>query len=395
MNVEMFYRHVAQTSPESIGIEVERAEGIYIYGAKGERWIDITSGICVNNLGHGQVEILEAIHLQSQKYLHPMVYGEAIMAPQSQYAALLAEELGPSLSSVYFGSSGAEAIEGALKLAKKYTGRTEIISFHNAYHGSTHGAMSVTGAEKKKKGYGPLLPNVRFIRFNEIEDLAEISEQTACVIVEAIQGAGGVILPKPDYFQALKQRCEEKGALLILDEIQTGLGRTGAMFAHQALGFKPDILVLAKALGGGLPLSAFISSPEIMQVLAQNPILGHLTTYGGHPLSCAAGMALFKKIKSDQLLSRIPALEQILRDRLQDPDIVELRGMGLLYALIFEDFEKAESIRKEVLTRGLLTIGFLNIENGLRISPPLNISEKEMHNACDIFLEAIAACRKA
>lgn len=389
MNEDLFYRHVAQTSPESIGIEVSHAEGIYLYGPEDKKLIDITSGICVSNVGHGAPEILKAIEEQSKAYLHPMVYGEAIMAPQARYAAMLAKELGEGLDCVYYGNSGAEVIEGALKLAKKYTGRSQIISFHNAYHGSTHGAMSVTGAEKKKKGYGPLLPGISFIHFNEEEEFQKINEETACVIVEAIQGAGGVILPKAGYFQALKARCEEVGALLILDEIQTGLGRTGKMFAHQLFDFKPDILVLAKALGGGLPLGAFISSKEIMSVFQHDPVLGHLTTYGGHPLSCAAGMALFEKIQSDKLLDRVSNLEHILQEKLQHPAIKVLRGTGLMYAVIFEDFAQCEAIRKEALKRGLLSIGFLNIDNGLRICPPLTISEEELEESCEILLQAI------
>ncbi|MEL6250620.1 MAG: aspartate aminotransferase family protein [Bacteroidota bacterium] len=389
MNEELFYRHVAQTSPESIGIEVEYANGIYLYGPGEKKWIDITSGICVSNVGHGAPEIIQAIEKQSKAYLHPMVYGEVIMAPQSRYAAMLAKELGEGLDCVYFGNSGSEVIEGALKLAKKYTGRSQIISFYNAYHGSTHGAMSVTGAEKKKKGYGPLLPGVSFIHFNEEEELQKIDEQSACVIVEAIQGAGGVILPKEGYFQALKARCEEVGALLILDEIQTGLGRTGKMFAHQLFEFKPDILVLAKALGGGLPLGTFISSKEIMSVFQANPVLGHLTTYGGHPLSCAAGIALFEKIQKEKLLERVPILENILRSKLQHPAIKVLRGTGMMYAVLFEDFESCEAIRKEALRMGLLSIGFLNIDNGLRICPPLTITEAELKEACEILLQAI------
>jgi len=392
MDQELFYKHIAQTSGESIGIEVKKADGVYLYGPKGEKWMDITSGICVSNVGHGAPEILAAIKEQADLYLHPMVYGEVIMAPQAQYAAALAKMLGEDLDCVYFGNGGAEAIEGALKIAKKYTGRTEIVSFYNSYHGSSHGALSVTGSEKKKKGFGPLLPNISFIRFNEIDDLVHITDKTACVIVEAIQGAGGIILPKKGFLTALQKRCKETGCLLILDEIQTGLVRTGHMFANQGIAFKPDILVLAKALGGGLPLSAFICSQEIMRVIQENPVLGHLTTYGGHPLSCAAGLALIKKIEQEKLLEHIPSLEKILKDRLQHPEIVELRGKGLMYAVLFKDYETCEAIRKEALRRGLLSIGFLNIGNGLRISPPLTISEEEVHSACDIFLEAIKAC---
>ena len=380
---------MAQTSPSPIGIEVVRADGIYLYGPKGQRWIDFISGICVSNLGHGLPEIKAAIHQQVEAYLHPTVYGEAIMSPQVRYASLLAAVLGEGLDCVYFGNSGAEAVEGALKIARKYTGRQELISFEKSYHGSTYGALSVTGNPAKKAAYGPFLPQVKSIRFNDEAQLQHITSDTAAVIIEPIQGAGGIVLPEAGYLQAVRKRCTETGALLILDEIQTGLGRTGALFAHQLYDIRPDILLLAKALGGGMPLSAFISSKEIMSVIQKDPPLGHLTTYGGHPVSCAAGLALLNHLIDNQLLEDIPTKEQILTERLQHPAIATLRGIGLMYAVLFESYEKAERVRRKALKRGLLTIGFLSIDNGLRLCPPLTISEKELHTSCDILLASM------
>jgi acetylornithine/succinyldiaminopimelate/putrescine aminotransferase len=392
MNKAYFYQHVAQTSPESIAIEVERAEGIYLYGPEGQRWIDFISGICVSNVGHGAPEVVQAVQAQAARYLHTMVYGESIMAPQVQYARLLAEVLGPDLDHVYFGNSGAEANEGALKVAKRYTGRQRLVAFTNSYHGHTHGALSVTGSEQMKEGYGPFLPDVSFLRYNQVEDLARIDQATAAVIVEAIQGAGGVILPEAGYLQALRQRCDETGALLILDEIQTGFGRTGHLFAHQGMGIRPDILTLAKALGGGLPLGAFITRQEVMEVIQTRPVLGHINTFGGGPVACAAGLALLRKVIDEDLASQAPAKGAQIHARLAShPLLREVRGMGLLMALIFEDARTADQVRRAALQRGLLTIGFLNINHGLRISPPLTISEAEIDLACDIWWEALDA----
>jgi acetylornithine/succinyldiaminopimelate/putrescine aminotransferase len=391
MNRELFFRHVAQTSDEPIGIEVARAEGIYLYGPDGRRWIDFISGICVNNVGHGAPEVLEAIRRQSEAYLHPMVYGEAVMAPQAQYAARLAESLGGGLSSVFFTNSGAEAVEGALKLAKKYTGRSRLIGAKGSYHGCSHGAQSVSGSEEMKRGYGPFLPEVGFIRFNAFEDLAAIDERTAAVILDVIPAAGGIRLPEPGYLRALRRRCDETGALLIFDEIQTGLGRTGRMYAHEAEGVLPDILLLAKALGGGLPLGAFISRPELMEVLRRNPVLGHISTYGGHPLSCAAGLAAFSKIQRERLAEQVPAKEARLRQRLRHPALRELRGRGLLLGLYLQDPAQTEALRVAALDRGILTLGFLYGEPGLRIAPPLTISEAEIDLACGLLLDAMDA----
>jgi acetylornithine/N-succinyldiaminopimelate aminotransferase len=385
-----FYRHVAQTSPESIGIEVSHAEGVYLYGPNGERWLDFLSGICVSNVGHGAPEVVKAVQAQAARYLHTMVYGESIMAPQVVYAQLLAEVLGPGLDYVYFGNSGAEANEGALKVAKRYTGRQKLVAFHNSYHGHTHGALSVTGSDYMRQGYGPFLPQVEFLHYNRFEELRVIDEQTAAVIVEAIQGAGGVVLPAPGFMQALRRRCDETGAVLILDEIQTGFGRTGSLFAHQGMGFKPDILTLAKALGGGLPLGAFVTRRELIEVIQDRPILGHINTFGGGPVACAAGHALLRKVIDEGLAPQAGSKGERIRQRLKDHALLrEVRGQGLLLALLFADFETADQVRRAALRRGLLTIGFLNIKHGLRISPPLTITDSEIDAACESLREAM------
>ena len=383
---DQFYKHIAQTSPESIGLEIESAKGIYFYGPNGQKWIDFISGICVMNVGHAAPEVIQAIEKQSQTYLHTMVYGEAIMSPQVEFASLIIEQLNSRLDRVYFTNSGAEATEGALKIAKKFTGRSELISCFGAYHGSTHGALSVGGNPKKKAGYGPFLPNVKHIHFNSIANLQEITEETAAFIIEPIQGTGGIILPEPGYFQAVRKRCDETGTLLILDEIQTGFGRVGTTFAHHLYQVEPDILLLAKSLGGGLPLGAFISRTEIVEVIQQNPFLGHITTFGGNPVCCAAGLASFKKVMDDKLMEQIPAKEAILHQRLIHPSIKLIRGEGLLYAIIFEDYEFTEKVRRALLKAGLVTLGFINIDNGLRVAPPLTITEKELHHCCDIII---------
>ena len=286
---QLFFEHVGQTSDFPMGLEVERAEGVWLLGPNGKKWIDLISGVSVSNVGHNNPAVVEAVCSQARDYLHLMVYGEVIQSPQVRYAARIAELLPPRLQSVYFVNSGSEAVEGALKLAKRYTGRTELVSFKNAYHGSTHGSLSVMGGEEYRNSYRPLLPDVRQLRFNRPEDLEQITARTACVIVEPVQGEGGIQLPAPGFLEALRRRCDETGALLIFDEIQTGTGRTGTLYYFQQAGVTPDILCTAKSFGGGMPLGAFISSDGIMSTLKTNPVLGHITTFGGHPVCCAAG----------------------------------------------------------------------------------------------------------
>ncbi len=386
---QWFYNHVAQTSEISMGLEIDRGEGVFLYDHRGRAYLDFISGICVSNIGHGDPNIIQAIWQQTRKYLHPIVYGEGVMSPQVVYAHALSEVLAPQLSSVYFTNSGAEAVEGALKVAKKYTGREELIACNNAYHGSTHGAMSVSGNPDAKSGYGPLLPQIKHIRFNHLEDLQYITEDSAAIIIEPIQGAGGVVLPCNGYLEAVRTRCDQTGTLLIMDEIQTGFGRTGAMFAHQKYNIIPDFLILAKALGGGMPLGAFITSLEIMSVIRDNPPLGHITTFGGHPVSCAAGMALFNKLRNTSIIDSVEEKEHFIRQHLVHPAIKELRGVGLLFAMILPSHEKVKMVHQEALRRGLITIGFLSEPLGLRIAPPLTISIEELKFGIGILQETL------
>lgn len=383
--------HLALPSDYVPALEVERAEGIYLFGPKGEKWIDFISGICVNYVGHGHPKVVGAIQAQAEKYLHTHVYGESMMAPQVRYAKKIIDFLGEGLEQVYFTNSGTEAIEGALKVAKKYTGRTKLVSFYHAYHGSTHGSLSIGGNPSAKEGYGPLLPETELLHFNDVGELDQIDSNTAAVVLEIIQGAGGVVEGTPAFLQAVEDKCREVGALLIVDEIQTGFGRTGTLFAHQWAGIRPDILVVAKALGGGLPLGAFISSREILDVIRRDPPLGHITTFGGGPLAAAAGLAAFEVLLEEQLMERVSQLEDLLKLHLKHPAIKELRGKGLMYALLFEDKETAYEVQAACFERGLITIGFLSIDNGLRICPPLTITPKEIGEACQMIVEAIEA----
>lgn len=387
--VANFHQYVANTSDIPTALEVARAEGVYLITPEGKRIIDFIAGICVNNVGHSAPEVVEAVQKQAALYMHTLVYGEGVITPQVQFATRLLELLDDRFEKIYFSNSGANAIEGALKVAKKYTGRQRIVACHNSYHGSTHGAISITGNEEMKRGYGPFLPGIEFIHFNDVDDLSKIDDKTACVVIEPIQGAGGVILPAEGYLKAVRKRCDEVGALMILDEIQTGLGRTGKLFAFEHYGFEPDILVLAKALGGGMPMGAIITSEKIISVIRRDPVLGLISTFAGHPICCAAGLAALNKILAENLMDRVPTLERIMKEELQHPAIVELRGKGLLYALILKDYETCNKVMKRALEKGLLSIGFLNIDNGVRISPPLTMSDDEMREACRILRESM------
>lgn len=383
-----FLQYVAQTSDLPIAIEMDHAEGPWLYGPSGQRWLDMVSGVCVNNLGHSDPDIVAAICGQAGRYMHPMVYGEPVMAPQVLYARRLVEALGPPFAQVYFTNSGAEAIEGALKLAKRHTGRSALLAFENAYHGSTHGALSVSGTEWMKAGYGPMLPEVSFIPFNDTAALSAINHDTAAVVVEYIAGAAGVILPKPGYLEALRRRCDECGALLILDEIKTGMGRTGSLFAFQHYGVVPDIICLAKSLGGGLPLGAFAASAQLMDCLRRDPPLGYITTFGGGPVACAGGLVLLEKLMQPGLLEGISAREKLLHERLVHPAFRELRGKGLMYALVLDSQEACEKLRIAALERGLVLLGFLGCENALLIAPPLNIPMEDLAWGCTQLNEA-------
>ena len=384
-----FLRHVAQTSPAPQLIEVARAEGVFFYTPEGKPYYDLVSGVSVNNVGHGNRAVVEAVQRQAADYMHIMVYGEMVERPQVEFARALAEALPEPLDSVYFLNSGAEAVEGALKLAKRYTHRTEMISMRRAYHGSTHGAMSMMGqpeGEEWKCAFRPLLPDTKAIRFNNIDDLSLITERTACVLCEPVQGEAGVRPPKDGYLQALRKRCTEVGALLIFDEIQTGMGRTGEMFAMQKYGVTPDIVCLAKALGGGMPLGAFVSSQEIMSTLTHNPVLGHITTFGGHPVCCAAGLAAMKFLQDNKIVEDVERKGALYEELLKDhPVVKEIRRAGLLLAIELGESEKLYKIMDLFIEEGILSDWFLFCDTAFRISAPLVISDEEIRDSVRII----------
>ncbi|MBR5491737.1 MAG: aspartate aminotransferase family protein [Alistipes sp.] len=386
---KQFLRHVAQTSPAPQLIEVARAEGVFFYTPEGKPYYDLVSGVSVNNVGHGNRAVVEAVQRQAADYMHIMVYGEMVERPQVEFARALAEALPEPLDSVYFLNSGAEAVEGALKLAKRYTHRTEMISMRQAYHGSTHGAMSMMGqpeGEEWKCAFRPLLPDTKAIRFNNIEDLSLITERTACVLCEPVQGEAGVRPPKDGYLQALRKRCTEVGALLIFDEIQVGMGRTGEMFAMQKYGVTPDIVCLAKALGGGMPLGAFMSSQEIMSTLTHNPVLGHITTFGGHPVCCAAGLAAMKFLQENKIVEDVERKGALYEELLKDhPAVKEIRRAGLLLAIELGESEKLYKIMDLFIEEGILSDWFLFCDTAFRISAPLVISDEEIRDSVRII----------
>lgn len=386
---QLFLNHVAQTSDTPLMLEIEKAEGVYMYDKQGNKIIDLISGIGVSNVGHRHPKVMDAIYEQTQKYLHLMVYGEFVQSPQVKLATALCETLPAPLSSVYFVNSGSEAVEGAIKLAKRYTGRPEIISFHNAYHGSTQGALSVNGSESFKRSFRPLIPCVRHLRFGNMEDLHQISTQTAAVIIETIQGEAGVRVPHPEYLPALASICRDNGTLLIIDEIQTGFGRTGTFWAFEHYNIVPDILVAAKGMGGGMPIGAFISSKEIMQALTVNPVLGHISTFGGHPLSCAASLATLRVIQEENLLNDIEEKEKLFRELLQHPAIKSVRSKGLMMAVEFESYAVLKPVIDTAIELGILTDWFLFCDSAMRIAPPLTISKDEIREACSKLVQAI------
>lgn len=390
----LFNRHVAQTSPDPLYIKAASAEGVWITDDEGRRYLDFVAGISVSNLGHGHPAIKEAIRRQTDKYLHLMVYGEFEQEPQTAYAAALASRLPDSLSVVYFVTSGSEAIEGALKVARRYTGRYDVITFNNAYHGGTAGALSVMGSDRLTRAYRPLVPGVKRIGFNDPAGLELITPRTACVLVEPVQGEAGVILPATGYLEALRQRCDETGTLLLFDEVQTGFGRVGELFAFQKYGITPDILILAKAMGGGLPLGAFIASPAIMETLTHHPELGHITTFGGHPLSCAAGLAAWEYLLSSEILKTLPEKEKIIRGKMKHPLIRETRGTGLLFAIDLTDPALADRTVRLAKEKGVISDWFLFRDEAFRISPPLTITREELEKGCDLLLETLEEVRK-
>lgn len=386
---DVFLHRLAPTSPDPFLIKVERAEGIYLYSPDGKRYIDMISGIAVSSLGHRHPRVIQAIQEQLNKHLHVMVYGEYIQSASNRLAQKLTSLLPASLNCCYLVNSGTEANEAALKLAKRATGRTEIISFRKSYHGSTHGSLSVSGNEVKKSVFRPLLPDVRFLDFNEPDQLDLITTRTACVIAETIQGDAGVRIPSYDYMQALRQRCTEVGALLILDEIQCGLGRTGKWFAFQHFNIVPDILTLAKSFGGGLPIGTFVSSEERMQLLARDPMLGHITTFGGNPVCAAAAWATLCALEEEKRIDHVEEKGQLIESLLRHPDIREIRRKGLLFAIDFDSGDRVNRIVQRGKELGVITYWFLSHPHSFRIAPPLTITTAEIQEACGLILQAI------
>jgi acetylornithine/succinyldiaminopimelate/putrescine aminotransferase len=387
---ELFLRHLAQTSESPLKFEVEKAEGVYLFTPEGDKIFDLISGVSVSNIGHSNPRVVKAVCLQAKSYMHLMVYGELVQAPQVMLAERLTKLLPKSLQSVYFVNSGSEAVEGAVKLAKRYTGRYEVISFVNAYHGSTVGALSLMGNERPKRAFRPLLPGVQHICINTFEGLSSITEKTAAVIIEPIQGEAGVVAASKEYLQTLRDKCDEVGALLIFDEIQTGMGRTGHLFAFEGYGVIPDILLLAKAFGGGMPLGAFVSSQTIMHSLTNNPPLGHITTFGGHPVSCAAALESLAIIIEDNLTENVKSKEKLFYESLiNHPQVLDIRSVGLFMAIELGSFDKVQKVINLGLENGFLTDWFLFCDTAFRIAPPLIITEDEIASVCKSIVEVL------
>jgi acetylornithine/succinyldiaminopimelate/putrescine aminotransferase len=384
---QLFLQHVGQTSAAPLCLEIVKADGCTMYDVNGKEYIDLIGGISVCNVGHRHPKVIDAIKKQLDEYLHVMVYGELVQAPQVQYAKALCEHLPPSLNAVFFTASGSEATEGAMKLAKRYTGRTQIISFKNSYHGSTQGALSVMGSEYWQQAFRPLLPDILQLNYNSFADLDHITEKTACVIAETIQAEAGVLVPQNDWLKALRKKCYATGTILILDEIQCGFGRNGSLWAFQQFGIVPDIVLLGKALGGGMPMGAFISDKKIMDSFTHNPVLGHINTFGGHPVCCAAGLAAFNVLLEENLIAGIKEKEQLFISLLQHPKISAVRSCGLMIAVEFDSFEMNKKIIDALIdspagSTGVFTDWFLFAANCLRIAPPLVITNDEIKNAC-------------
>jgi len=385
----LFLNHNAQTTDFPLSLEITHAEGLFLFDQAGKKYLDLISGIGVSSIGHRHPKVIDAIKNQADRYLHLMVYGEYIQTPQTLLAAKLATLLPANLSSIYLVNSGSEAIEGAMKLTKRYTGRSEIIACKNSYHGSTHGALSIMGNETFKQAYRPLLPDIRFIDFGEIAEIEKISTKTAAVFIETIQGEAGIKIADKTYWKALRAKCTETGTLLVLDEIQCGIGRSGKFTAFEHYDIVPDILVLAKALGGGMPIGAFISSADIMNALKENPILGHITTFGGHPLNCAAALATLEVLESENLIESVIDKGNLFKTLLIHPEIIAVRGQGLMLAMQLKDFEFNKKVIDECIENGLIVDWFLHCDDSMRIAPPLTISTEEIQSACAIILAAI------
>ncbi|MGI6339576.1 MAG: aspartate aminotransferase family protein [Bacteroidales bacterium] len=393
-NRQLFLQHLGQTTMKPLMLEIERAEGVFMYGSDGRKYLDLISGVSVSNTGHCHPDVVKAVSDQAGTYMHLMVYGEIIQSPQVKYAGKLISLLPEKLDNCYFVNSGSEAVEGALKLAKRYTGRSRIISFRNAYHGSTHGALSIQGSEYYRNAFRPLLPDTFQIPFNNFEALDAIDEHCACVIIEPVQGEGGVIWPVKGFLEKIRNRCTENGTLLIYDEIQTGFGRLGSMFAIDRFGVVPDIIVLAKALGGGMPLGAFVSSREIMLSIASLPSLGHITTFGGHPVSCAAGLASLNVILKEKLAEKCQEKGRQFKQELKHRLISEIRGEGLLLAVKLTNKNYIPYVITNAPEYGLVLDYFLFCDDSFRIAPPLVISKSEISLACSQLIRLLDETEK-
>jgi acetylornithine/N-succinyldiaminopimelate aminotransferase len=386
---QLFLQYNAQTTLEPLLLEFVKASGMYLYDVDGKKYMDLIAGIGVSNVGHCHPEVVKAVQKQAAQYMHIMVYGEFVQSPQVDFAKALADVLPATLNCTYFVNSGTEAVEGAMKLAKRYTHRTEFVACNHSYHGSTQGALSLMGNEEFKQAYRPLLPQVQFINFNNVNDLEKITTKTAAVFLETVQGEAGIRVADPAYFNALRARCTETGTLLVLDEIQCGFGRTGKMFGFEHYDIVPDILLLAKGIGGGMPIGAFISSTEIMMSLATNPILGHITTFGGHPVSCAAGLATLQTIIKEDIVNGVTEKGELFKSLLVHPQIHSVRGKGLMLAIEFDSFDTNKKIIDGCIADGLITDWFLHCSNSMRIAPPLIITNEEIEQACAIILKNI------
>ncbi|HVZ97269.1 MAG TPA: aspartate aminotransferase family protein [Chitinophagaceae bacterium] len=384
-NRQIFLNHIGQTSDAPLLLEIIKAEGSKLYAADGREYIDLIGGISVCNVGHRNKRVIGAINKQINDYLHVMVNGELVLSPQTAYAKMLTEHLPPSLNAVFFTASGTEAAEGAMKLAKRFTGRTHIVAFNKSYHGSTQGSLSIMGDEYWRNAFRPLLPGIIHMDYNSCESLEQINEQTACVVAETIQAEAGVIVPEKEWIQALRKKCTDTGALLVLDEIQCGFGRNGTLWAFEQFDIVPDVLLLGKALGGGMPLGAFIADKKIMDCLSNNPVLGHINTFGGHPVSCAAGNAAMEFLLKEKIIDSVFKKEKLFLDHLHAAKIRNIKSRGLMMSLEFESFAENKKIINALIEKGVFTDWFLFAAQCLRIVPPLTISEEEILQACDII----------
>ena len=394
MNKAAFLKYQAQTTPHPLAMEISHAEGSYIYDTNNKAYLDFVAGVSACSLGHRHPKVLKAIHTQLKKYMHVMVYGEYIQKPALELTKLLAKYYPKNIEKTYLTNSGTEAIDGALKLARRYTGRSEILAADKAYHGNTMGALSVMGYEARKQPFRPLIPDVRFLKFNAVEDLKKISNKTAAVILETIQGGAGFVQPKDDYLNKVQKRCNEVGALLILDEIQPGIGRTGTLFGFENYNCNPDIVVVGKGLGGGMPIGAFSASAKMMDCLSEKPMLGHITTFGGHPVIAAAALATLKEITNSELMYSVLEKETFIRSKLKHPLITEIRGKGLMLCALTKHADITNKIVMEAMEQGLILFWLLYEPKAIRITPPLTISMKELEKGCDIIIKILDKIHK-